>query len=71
MFIITGILSVALFIGGGIVTPFDTNAAIGLYASSTVPIILYKVFRSRREPEPRPAEETPHEEAPGDPVPPV
>jgi len=66
MFMIAGILSVALFIGGGIVTSFDTNAAIGLYASSTVPIILYKVFRSRREPEPRPAED-----APGDPVPPV
>ena len=69
MFIVAGTLSVALFIAGGIVTPYNTYAAIGLYASSPLPIILYRVIR--RQPEPHDEIEPPKEEAPGDPVPPV
>ena len=66
---IAGMLSVALFIGGGIVTQFNTYAAIGLYVSSPLPIILYKVIR--RQPETEDAMEAPKEDAPGDPGPPV
>jgi hypothetical protein len=59
---IAGALAVLLFIGGGIVTPFNNYAAIALYISSPLPLIVYKVIRSNHEPHPEPPKEPPPED---------
>ena len=56
---VAGFISVMLFVGGGIATPYNTYAAIGLYVSSPLPILIYRVTRSypKAEAEPPPAED--------------
>lgn len=67
---VAGFISVMLFVGGGIATPYNTYAAIGLYVSSPIPIIIYKAIQSHSEPEPQP--EPPKEPPPTeDPVAPT
>lgn len=48
---VAGFISVMLFVGGGIATPYNTYAAIGLYVSSPIPILIYRVTRSHSQPE--------------------
>ena len=71
MFIIAGLLTVGLFIAGGIVTPFNTYAAIGLYISSPFPVIIYKVVKGDTSSEGDTVVDVPKEESTGDPLPPV
>jgi hypothetical protein len=67
---IAGALAVLLFIGGGIVTPFNNYAAIALYISSPLPLIVYKVVGRQPDP-PQSHPEPPKEPPPEDPVAPT
>ena len=58
-----------LFVGGGIMTSFNSYAAIGLYVSSPIPIILYKVLQSQSQEEAEPPKEPPSTEDPVAPIP--
>ena len=63
MIIPTITVSVFLFIGGGVVMPYDQTIALGLYLSSPVPFIVYKAIQwYYSEPEPEPKQPTPTED---------
>jgi hypothetical protein len=57
-----------LLIGGGVVMPYDTNIAIGLYMSSPIPLIARKVIQYYRT-EPQEPKQTPSSEDPVAPTP--
>ena len=58
MLILPLTISVFLLIGGGVVMPYDSNIAIGLYLSSPIPLIVRKaVYWYRSQPKEEPKEE--------------
>jgi hypothetical protein len=68
MIALFGAASVFLFIGGGTVMPYDSNIAIGLYVSSPIPLLVYKVIRWYRS-EPEQPKQKPSSEDPVAPTP--
>jgi len=66
---IAGFITVMLFVGGGIATPYNSYAAIALYVSSPLPLIVYKVTRTEPQRQPEPPKEPSSTEDPVAPTP--
>ena len=67
--LVAGFISVMLFVGGGIATPYNTYVAVGLYISSPLPLIVYKVTRTESQQQPEPPKEPSPTEDPVAPTP--